>query len=89
MAQNGYAKPVLVTSLARRNFGPDGRIADTLGPYVEALIRRYRQQRSDDETFARFIGRLSDAELKVFGAKPEFRNLPPAPSIVAEPRAEM
>ena len=30
-------KPVLVTSLTRRQFGPDGKIADTLGPYVEAV----------------------------------------------------
>jgi PelA/Pel-15E family pectate lyase len=28
--------PVIVTSLTRRNFGPDGRIASDLGPYVEA-----------------------------------------------------
>jgi pectinesterase len=29
-------KPVLVTSLVRRHYGPDGRIASDLGPYVEA-----------------------------------------------------
>jgi PelA/Pel-15E family pectate lyase len=28
--------PIIVTSLTRRNFGPDGRIASDLGPYVEA-----------------------------------------------------
>jgi sulfite reductase (ferredoxin) len=76
-----------------RAFGRKARgvkvLANELGPYVEALIRRYRQQRAEDETFARFIARLSDAELKVFGAKPVFKNLSPAPSIVAEPRAEM
>ncbi len=33
-AQN--AKPILVTSLTRRTFGPDGKIKSTLGPYVEA-----------------------------------------------------
>ena len=76
-----------------RAFGRKARgvkvLANELGPYVEALIRRYRQQRNEGETFARFIARLSDAELKVFGAKPAFKNLSPAPSIVAEPRAEM
>lgn len=76
-----------------RAFGRKARgvkvLANELGPYVEALIKRYRQQRNDGETFARFIARLTDAELKVFGAKPVFKNLSPAPSIVAEPRAEM
>jgi sulfite reductase (ferredoxin) len=76
-----------------RAFGRKARgvkvLANELGPYVEALIRRYRQQRTEGETFARFIARLSDAELKIFGAKPVFKNLSPAPSIVAEPRAEM
>ncbi len=33
-AQN--AKPILVTSLTRRTFGPDGKIKSTLVPYVEA-----------------------------------------------------
>jgi PelA/Pel-15E family pectate lyase len=28
--------PIIVTSLTRRNFGPDGRIASDLGPYVDA-----------------------------------------------------
>ena len=64
-------------------------LANEVGPYVETLIRRYRQKRGVDETFARFIGRLSDAELKTFAAKPAFANLPPAPAIVAEPRADM
>jgi sulfite reductase (ferredoxin) len=76
-----------------RAFGRKARgvkvLANELGPYVEALIKRYRQQRAGGETFARFIARLTDAELKVFGAKPVFKNLSPAPSIVAEPRAEM
>ena len=76
-----------------RAFGRKARgvkvLANELGPYVEALIRRYRQQRNEGETFARFIARLSDAELKVFGGKPVFKNLSPAPSIIAEPRAEM
>ena len=76
-----------------RAFGRKARgvkvLANELGPYVEALIRRYRKLRNEGETFARFIARLTDAELKTFGAKPAFHNLPPAPSIVAEPRAEM
>lgn len=31
------AKPVLVTSLTRRNFGKDGKIESNLGPYVDAV----------------------------------------------------
>ena len=76
-----------------RAFGRKARgvkvLANELGPYVETLIRRYRKLRNEGETFARFIARLTDAELKTFGAKPVFHNLPPAPSIVADPRAEM
>ena len=64
-------------------------LANELGPYVETLIRRYRQQRDESDTFARFIGRISDAELKAFAAKPPFANLPPAPTIVAEPRSDV
>ena len=35
------AEPILVTPLTRRNFSPDGRgrLADTLGPWVEAVKR--------------------------------------------------
>lgn len=62
-------------------------LASELGPYVETLIRRYRSKRKDDETFARFIGRLSSDELQRFAAKPAFTGLPPAPSVLAEPRA--
>ena len=62
-------------------------LASELGPYVETLIRRYRSQRDLDESFARFIGKLSNEELQRFGAKPAFTGLPPAPTIVAEPRA--
>ena len=35
-ARAAGARPVIVTSLARRQFGPDGRIASDLGAYVEA-----------------------------------------------------
>ncbi len=35
-ARAAGARPVIVTSLARREFGPEGRIASDLGPYVEA-----------------------------------------------------
>jgi hypothetical protein len=62
-------------------------LASELGPYVEALIRRYRSRREPGETFARFVARLSNEELQRFGAKPAFIGLPPAPTIVAEPRA--
>jgi lysophospholipase L1-like esterase len=37
-ARAAGAKPVLITSLTRRNF-QDGHLADTLGPYVEATKR--------------------------------------------------
>jgi sulfite reductase (ferredoxin) len=62
-------------------------LASELGPYVEALIRRYRTQRSNGESFSSFVNRLSDDELRRFAAKPAIQGLPPAPTIVAEPRA--
>jgi sulfite reductase beta subunit-like hemoprotein len=62
-------------------------LASELGPYVEALVRRYRAARSDDENFASFVARLTDEEFKAFGAKPRFATRQPAPTIVAEPRA--
>jgi len=61
--------------------------AGELGPYITTLVNRYRRARNDDDTFASFVKRLSDAELKSFGAKPDFPLAPPAPSIIAEPRA--
>jgi len=76
---------------AERAFGKKVRgvkvLASEVGPYVETLIRRYRKLRAPNETFASFIARLSPQELTEFGAKPSFANLPPAPAIVAEPRA--
>jgi pectinesterase len=36
-ARAAGAKPVLVTSLTRRNFDKDGKIRSDLGPYVEAV----------------------------------------------------
>jgi sulfite reductase (ferredoxin) len=62
-------------------------LASETGPYVETLIRRYRSQRDADETFAAFINRLTDQEFLVFTRKPQFIGLPPAPTIIAEPRA--
>ena len=38
------ARPIIVTSLARRIFGPDGKIISTLGPYVAAAIRVAKAQ---------------------------------------------
>jgi sulfite reductase (ferredoxin) len=61
--------------------------ASELGPYVETLIRRYRAQKNDGETFAGFIARLSDEDLQRFGSKPTFVGAPPAPTVIAEPRA--
>lgn len=62
-------------------------LASELGPYVAALITRYRARRLDGETFSGFVARLSDAELTAFAARPKPSLLTPAPSIVAEPRA--
>jgi pectinesterase len=39
------AKPVLVTSLTRRNFSPDGRILSTLTPYADAMKKLAREKR--------------------------------------------
>lgn len=36
-ARKAGARPILVTSLTRRTFGPDGKIRSTLVPYVEAM----------------------------------------------------
>jgi sulfite reductase (ferredoxin) len=75
---------------AERAFGRKARgvkvLASELGPYVETLIRRYRARRLPDDTFSMFVNRMSDPELHEFGAKPHFTGLPPAPTIVAEPR---
>ncbi|MFP5298062.1 MAG: nitrite/sulfite reductase [Actinomycetota bacterium] len=74
-----------------RAFGRKARgvkvLGNELGPYVETLVRRYLDRRSDRDTFASYVNRLSDAELSEFAAKPAFKGLPPAPTAVAEPRA--
>jgi sulfite reductase (ferredoxin) len=75
---------------AERAFGTKARgvkvLASELGPYVETLIRRYRKMRRGEETFATFVNRLDPKELQEYAKKPVFTGLPPAPSIVAEPR---
>jgi lysophospholipase L1-like esterase len=43
-ARAAGATPILVTSLARRQFGPDGKIHSTLEPYV-ATVRAIAQER--------------------------------------------
>lgn len=74
-----------------RTFGRKARgikvLASELGPYVETLVKRYRARREPGDTFSSFVNRLSDRELAEFSAKPRFVGLPPAPTIVAEPRA--
>jgi sulfite reductase (ferredoxin) len=74
-----------------RAFGRKARgvkvLASELGPYVETLIRRYRARRAPDDTFTSFVNGLSDPELAEFSKKPRFTGLPPAPSVIAEPRA--
>ena len=76
---------------AERAFGKKAKgvkiLASEMGPYVETLIRRYRRQRKDDDTFASFVNSLSDQDFKAFVAKPTFTGLPPAPAVIAEPRA--
>jgi sulfite reductase (ferredoxin) len=62
-------------------------LGNELGPYVETIVRRYTRMRRDNDTFATFVNRLTDAELSEFGAKPDFVGLPPAPGILAEARA--
>jgi len=75
---------------AERAFGTKVRgvkvLASELGPYVETLIRRYRRMRVGEESFATFVARLGPKELQEYAKKPVFTGLPPAPSIVAEPR---
>jgi pectinesterase len=44
-ARAAGAKPILVTSLTRRSFGPNGKIKSTLGPYVEA-VRKLAAEKS-------------------------------------------
>ena len=39
------ATPVLVTSMHRRNFGPDGKIRNTLGDYPEAVRQTAREEK--------------------------------------------
>ena len=76
---------------AERAFGAKARgvkvLASEVGPYVETLIRRYLRGRSNGESFAAFVHGLSPEDLQEFTRKPAFEGLPPAPSIVAEPRA--
>jgi sulfite reductase (ferredoxin) len=62
-------------------------LGNEVGPYVETLILRFQQLRRDDESFAAFIARLPDDELRSFAAKPQFKGLAPAPTALAEPRA--
>ncbi len=74
-----------------RAFGRKARgvkvLASEIGPYVETLVRRYRRERRDGESFANLIARLSDAELASFAAKPAAAAMAPAPGVIAEPRA--
>ena len=49
-------------------------LASELGPYVETLIRRYRQAAvEDDDTFATFIARLSTRSSRRSSRKPSIR----------------
>ena len=42
--------------------------AEDAADYVELLLRRYRQRRDGDATFADYVGSLSDDELARFAA---------------------
>ena len=74
-----------------RAFGRKARgvkvLASDIGPYVETLVRRYRRERRDGESFSGLVARLSDAELARFAAKPPTAAMAPAPAAIAEPRA--
>ncbi|HWL66143.1 MAG TPA: nitrite/sulfite reductase [Actinomycetota bacterium] len=74
-----------------RSFGRKAKgvkvLASEAGPYIETLIRRYHADRDDAERFSTFVNRLSDKEFLEFSRKPVFHNLPPAPTVIAEPRA--
>lgn len=61
-------------------------LGSEVGPYVEALVRRYRKGRAEGENFAAFIARLSDDELAAFATKPALVGAPPASSVIAEAR---
>jgi sulfite reductase (ferredoxin) len=62
--------------------------AGDVGPYVEAVIRRYRSRRRNGESFPEFVARLSDDELKTFAEAAGYSGGHPAPQIIAEPRAQ-
>jgi sulfite reductase (ferredoxin) len=73
-----------------RSFGRKAKgvkvLANELGPYVETLIGRYRARREPDDTFASYVARLSEHEMRRFAAKPQFTGLSPAPAALPEPR---
>lgn len=62
-------------------------LSSELGPYVEALVNRYRSERSPSDSFASFVERMSDHDLERFGAKPSSGAPIPATAALAEPRA--
>ncbi|MEA2486985.1 MAG: hypothetical protein QOF16_639, partial [Actinomycetota bacterium] len=74
-----------------RTFGRKAKgvkvLASEIGPYIETLIRRYRKLRSPEDSFSSFVNRLGATELADFVAKPIFDIVPPAPGVIAEPRA--
>ena len=61
--------------------------AAELGPYVEALVRRYLQARKEGQTFSEYANSLGDKELTAFGVLPQFSPSRPSSTIIAEPRA--
>ncbi|MFN2595348.1 MAG: nitrite/sulfite reductase [Actinomycetota bacterium] len=74
-----------------RTFGRKAKgvkvLASEIGPYIETLIRRYRKMRAPDDTFSSFVNSLDESQLAGFAAKPQFDIIPPAPGMIAEPRA--
>ena len=92
------ARPILVTSLARRHFTPEGKIRSDLGPYVEAvkavaaekkvpLIDLHARsiellERLGPEASAEFDPRPADAEATGKAAGPDRTHLSPKGSEV-------
>lgn len=72
-ARAAGATPILVTSLTRRTFGPDGKIRSTLGPYVEAAKALAAEKKVPAvDLHARsieLVERLGAEKAKAFGPK--------------------
>ena len=64
-ARRRGATPVLVTSMHRRNFGPDGKVRNTLGDYPEAV----RQTAAEEKVALIDLHAMSAAFYEALGAE--------------------